>query len=393
MRTPLAWKNLTSSWNKCLLSAAGVGFAVVLMFMQIGFSNALIDSNVQIFNLFDLDRANIAVVSRARYTMSTELRFPRQLLEQLAANPQVVSFGSASIDRATSRIRIGQQASRPIRVIAVDPGAEEMLADAQLKERFHRADRAGSCLVDTESKSFYNFASTVEALSGQSLELNGYKLKADGFFFLGTDFSNDASLLMSQQLHAGYYPWRSPTRQPTDLLDIGLLQVAPQPGESLDDVAAQLQSQVAGQAKVLATKELIRREKQFWGEVTPIGKIFFIGTLMGLAVGAIICYQIQFTDITDHMAEFATLKAMGYGTGYFWRLVLSQSIYLAGLGFVPGLVVAYALYQILARSSGLTMMMSWDRILIVWCLTLVMCFLSGSLAIGKLFNSDPANLF
>jgi putative ABC transport system permease protein len=115
--------------------------------------------------------------------------------------------------------------------------------------------------------------------------------------------------------------------------------------------------------------------------------------MMGLIVGAIICYQIQFTDINDHMSEFATLKAMGYSSGYFWRFILSQSFFLACLGFLPGCLASYAMYGLLSHYSGLVMMMTWDRVLLVWCLTLAMCVFSGGLAIRKLFRSDPASLF
>ena len=114
---------------------------------------------------------------------------------------------------------------------------------------------------------------------------------------------------------------------------------------------------------------------------------------MGLVVGAIICYQIQFTDISEHMPEFATLKAMGYGPSYFWSVILCQSLYLACLGFLPGLAASIGLYALLAESSGLIMSMTLDRIVLVWSLTLLMCLVSGSLAIRKLFTTDPASLF
>ncbi len=84
----------------------------------------------------------------------------------------------------------------------------------------------------------------------------------------------------------------------------------------------------------------------------PIGIIFSIGTLMGLVVGTIICYQIIFTDISDHMAEFATLKAMGYSPFYFWKLIVSQSFYLTMLGFVPAIALSFGLYQLLTETTG-----------------------------------------
>lgn len=393
MKTPLAWKNLTSSLNKCALASAGVGFAVVLMFMQIGFKNALIDNNVQVFSIFDVQRANIAVISRSRYSLATEQRFPRQLLEQLAASPEVSSIGAVNLERGTSLVQVQGHAARPIRVISVDSGATEFLNSPKLSADLKSADRVDACLVDTESKSFYGFASDAEQLSEQRMELNSKLLSARGFFRLGTDFSNDGTLLMSQRISAKHFPWRSPTRQPEDLVDIGLLSISPNAAKSLDQVATEMQEIAGKQAIVVPTETLIHREKTFWANATPIGKIFTIGTIMGLLVGAIICYQIQFTDIADHMPEFATLKAMGYSSYYFWRLILSQSFYLACLGFVPGIVVAYGLYQILAQYSGLIMTMKPDRIVTVFALTLVMCSISGALAIRKLFSSDPANLF
>ena len=393
MRTPLAWKNLTSSFSKCALAATGVGFAVVLMFMQIGFRNALIDNNVQIFSLFDTQFANLAIISRARYNISTEQRFPRSLLEQASAFPEVLDACSVSVERGTASVRVEGFTPRPIRVIGVELRDPQFFLDNALFRRLSDADRRQAALVDTRSKTIYGFSPQLELLTNQNIELNDRALSVVGQFELGTDFANDGTLLMSERLHADYFPWRSQSRNPTDVVDIGLLHVPSQSSEELDQLAARIERLAPQQLDVRRTPNFITREKDFWAKATPIGKIFLIGTIMGLVVGAIICYQIQFTDINEHMPEFATLKAMGYGTSYFWSVILCQSFYLACLGFVPGLIVAYGLYALLAESSGLVMSMTWDRILLVWVLTLVMCVVSGALAIRKLFGTDPASLF
>jgi putative ABC transport system permease protein len=161
----------------------------------------------------------------------------------------------------------------------------------------------------------------------------------------------------------------------------------------LNRLAERIEQLAPAVIDVKPTSYFIAREKDFWANNTPIGKIFMIGTIMGLVVGAIICYQIQFTDISEHMPEFATLKAMGYGPLYFWSVILCQSFYLACLGFVPGIIVAQGLYAVLAETSGLVMSMNLERIALVWGLTLVMCVVSGVLAIRKLFSTDPASLF
>ncbi|MEO8269928.1 MAG: FtsX-like permease family protein [Aureliella sp.] len=384
---------MTSSFNKCLLASTGVGFAVVLMFMQIGFRNALIDNNIQLFTLFDPHFANLAMVSQSRYNISTEQRFPRSLLEQAASIPGVSAVCSVSVERATARVMVEGHVPRPLRVIAVELQHASFFSDQHLFARLVSADAQRGALVDTLSKPAYGFANNLAELQQQSVELNNRSLPIVGQFTLGTDFANDGSLLMSAQLLNDYFPWRSPGGMPADVVDLGLLQVAAGSKGELERIAAQIE-RIAPQAiDVRPTSYFIAREQYFWANQTPIGKIFLIGTIMGLVVGAIICFQIQFTDINEHMPEFATLKAMGYGTTYFWSLILSQSFYLACLGFVPGLIVAQGMYWLLAQGSGLVMSMTWDRILLVWGLTLAMCCISGVLAIRKLFRSDPASLF
>ena len=76
---------------------------------------------------------------------------------------------------------------------------------------------------------------------------------------------------------------------------------------------------------------------------------------MGFMVGVIICYQIIYSDIADHMPEFATLKAMGYRNRYFIGLVLQMSLYLSVVGLRAGPVGQLLLYNRLAHCTGLLM--------------------------------------
>lgn len=393
MKTALAWKNLTHSWSKCALAAAGVGFAVVLMFMQIGFRGALIDNNVRLMTMVDQDVGNLMVRSRARYNMSTEQRFPRHLLEQAASSDKRISgFSTISLERGTAKVKVAGRVAKPIRVVAMELGQPDFIADKELYAALAEADRRDSALVDRLSKNFYGFATDQTLLSEQTIELNQTHLPVVGYFELGTDFGNDGTLLMSQRMHGRYFPWRNWGGNPNDLVDMGFLH-ANVPAAELGQLAKQIQALAPDEIIVQPTAEFEQKEKDFWAKQTPVGKIFLIGTAMGLLVGAIICYQIQFTDITEHMPEFATLKAMGYSPLYFWSLILWQSFYLACLGFIPGVLVSRGLYYGLYLASGLIMEMSPMRIALVWVLTLGMCAISGAIALRKLFGADPASLF
>ena len=138
---------------------------------------------------------------------------------------------------------------------------------------------------------------------------------------------------------------------------------------------------------------MIERERNFWRHSTPIGYIFLVGTVIGFLVGMVICYQIINADIADHMPEFATLKAMGYRNRYFVGFVLMESVYLSLLSFVPGMLVSLGLYEALARSTGLLMILNVPRAASVLLLTLAMCIASGCLAMRKVLAADPAELF
>ncbi|MEZ6074809.1 MAG: hypothetical protein R3C56_03770 [Pirellulaceae bacterium] len=158
MRTALAWKNLTSDFKKCLLAATGVGFAVVLMFMQIGFRNALIDNNVQLFTLFDPHASPILAMVSHAYNISTEQRFPRALLEQAASIPGVIAVARpasngpplGSWSRGIVPDRCG--------VIAVEMQHPKFFRDPRLFARLEAADAQQGALVDTQSKPAYGFA-------------------------------------------------------------------------------------------------------------------------------------------------------------------------------------------------------------------------------------------
>ena len=160
-----------------------------------------------------------------------------------------------------------------------------------------------------------------------------------------------------------------------------------------DSVAIELQEKLGEGVVVLTKQQFVQKEIDFWARNTPIGVIFAIGAVMGFVVGVIICYQILANDITEHLGEFATLKAMGYGNSYFFGLVIKQAVYLSLLGFLPGLICAWLLFRINVSFTGLLMQLSWDRVLFIFALTLVMCVVSGLLALRKLLAADPASLF
>jgi putative ABC transport system permease protein len=166
-----------------------------------------------------------------------------------------------------------------------------------------------------------------------------------------------------------------------------------EPGVSPERVRDAIRAVVPGDVVVLTRAELSRREQDYWMATTPIGTIFSFGAVIGFVVGAIIVYQILFADVSDHLPEYATLKAMGYSNRYVSWVVIQQAVILSLLGFLPGAVICIWLYGLVGEATRLPMTLSWERGLGVLALTVGMCAISGMLALRKVRALDPADVF
>lgn len=387
MNTPLAWQNLTHDRRKLALAIVGIAFAVVLMFQQRGFQLALFDSTVEIVQ--DLD-ADIILFNPARFALTNEVRFPRRLMDVAASVDGIASAEPIYIENLRARLSREGAIARPIRVVAFDLDQPIWLDRHQeINAQLDRLRATSTALIDRLSRSNFQFVLTDKDKFPQSGELNGRSIQMVGSFLSGRDFAHEGNLLMSIDNFVNYFPNRA--ANPLSQVDLGVLKVSQ--GASIDQVVERLQAVMGNEVGVMTRQQFIDREIGFWARNTPIGIIFMIGTVIGFVVGVIICYQILANDIADHIGEFATLKAMGYGNRYFFSLVIRQAIYLATLGFLPGLLVAYLLFQFNATFTGLLMRLSAERILVVLLATLLMCVLSGLLALRKLLKADPASLF
>ena len=387
-QTPIAWKNLVADPRKFFWSLLGITFAVVLMFVQNGFRNSLFDSTVRLVRLLDAD---LLIVSSGRYNLATEVRFDRQVLRRAGMLSEVNWSAPLYIDRLAAPVRVAGRPSRPIRVISLDP-RETIFRDPIIQDSLKLLKRPSQVLLDARSKKEYGFElHHPEDLANRQIELSDQRIEVAGLIPLGTDFVHDGNMLLSLYDIPDVLPWRNGKSEPLARVDIGMIRLTD--GSSLEQARKQLQLLAPGQIEVFTPEELAQRDIRFWGRSTPIGIIFSIGTIMGLVVGTIICYQILFNDISDHLPEFATLKAMGYSNGYFITLVLCQAIYLACLGFLPGLAITEILFRVLTLTTGLIMELSLSRVSSVFGLTVLMCVLSGLLAVRRLWAADPASLF
>ncbi|HEV7222048.1 MAG TPA: ABC transporter permease DevC [Pirellulales bacterium] len=384
MRTPLAWKNLTYDLRRLALAVAGVGFAVLLMCMELSFREALFDSTLALIRKLD---AQLIITSAAKYTIIVREPFARRRLFQALGCEGVEAADGLEIETQLSLLKnLDTGEDQPIRVLAFDPDDHVLNIEA-VERRIDQLRLPDTALFDRKSKSSYGVAPPYD----EPLELAGRRIKVVGDFELGTDFANDGNMIVSDLNYHRLFPERDAGEDGMAEVDIGVVKT--KSGADVDATRERLRRQLPDDVTIFTKQEFEDQERRFWQTATPIGYIFWLGTMMGFVVGIVICYQILYADIADHMAEFATLKAMGYGNAYFIGLVLQEAVILSLLGFVPGVAVSELLCRFVAGMTGLLVRVSEPTLLSVLVLSLGMCIASGCLAMRKLMSADPAELF
>ncbi|MCH2185833.1 FtsX-like permease family protein, partial [Myxococcota bacterium] len=130
-----------------------------------------------------------------------------------------------------------------------------------------------------------------------------------------------------------------------------------------------------------------------WETSTPVSLILLVGVTLGFLAGVVISYQILYTEVLDHMAEFATLKAMGYGDRFIQLVVVVEALFLSVVGFLPAIVAGSGLVILLGAISGLPAALSWADALNILALSISMCSLASFLALRRVRVLAPAELF
>ena len=233
---------------------------------------------------------------------------------------------------------------------------------------------------------FKNALLSLDAGKAVKAEIDRTTVTLAGTFKLGAAFGVDGSLIGSETSFLHLFPQHS-----SRAITLGLLYL--QPGAEAQTVKQALQRRMSSDVRVLTRAEFIQHARDFQAKNTPVGFIFGLGTMMGFIVGLAMVYQVLSTDVGDHLAEYATFKAMGFTNSYLLGIIAEESIILAAIGFVPGLLAGEALMKIMHIATDLPTSLPLSRMILVFVLTLVLCLVSGFIAARRVRTADPAEVF
>ncbi len=383
-RTPLGWLQLKYDRGRLLTALSGIAFADILMFMQLGVLNALFYSNTMLHRRLEAD---IVLINTQALNWSEMSTFARRRLYQAMDVPGVKSADALYINNVRwKNPQTGQKTSVMVMGMNPDRPAFDI---PEVNQNLDIIKLPDTVFFDRGSRGEYAEAiAKIDRGETVTTEIERRTITVGGLFELGASFAADASLITSDSNFLRLFP-----KKDAGTVSIGLIQV--ESGYDIEQVKNSLNAHLgmSQDVKAMSVEEFTDFEIAYWAKNRPVGVVFGFGTIMGFVVGVVIVYQVLSTDVNDHMAEYATFKAMGYKNSYLLGVVFEEAIILALLGFIPGVGISIGLYNLVSAATALPLFMPPSRAIMMLALTILMCGISGTIATRKLQSADPADIF
>ncbi len=381
-RIPLAWLLLTRQPARLAVALAGISFAGILMFMQFGFRDGLFDASVTVHKLFDADLVLLSPRSSSSVSMAG---FPRRRLVQTLADPDVAGITPVHWNLVLWR-NPKDLSTRSILALGFEPG-DPLFTDPGLAPKARVLNQRGRVLFDELSRpEFGPVADWFRAGRTVESEIGGKRVRVGDLVALGVSFGADGNILTSSETYLQLLP-----NTPPGSIEVGLIRLRPGADPAL--VMKRLKDSLPKDVNVFTKQGFMDFEKDYWRSSTAIGFIFTLGAAMGFIVGCVIVYQILYSDVSDHLPEYATLMAMGYRLSTLLGVVAREGLLLALLGYLPAYAAGQGLYALVRSATRIPVYMDTPRAVLVFSLILVMCMGSAGMAMRRLGDADPAEIF
>lgn len=380
-RLPIGWLQLTHNRPRFAAALAGVAFANVLVFVQLGIMNSMATATLKPYGFFNAD---IMISAGDANAMTEGGNVARQWLLQALADPDVQAGTGLFVGNITWQ---RPEKTLSLTTYGLDPTRAQFLS-SDIAAKVGILQLQGAGLLDRFSRGLpRDEAAAIRPQTPLSFEVSGQTLTLYDTFAGGGGFGGDGYMMVSDQTYLTLFNARSSSAPDHILLQI-------RPGADPMTVSARLRDLVSDKTlRIRSYADAAQEDLSFQQTKRPTGIIFGFGVIIGILVGIVIVYQVLSTDVSDHMREYATFKAMGYGHSFFLGIVLEEALVLGLIGFVPGVIVGTAILKGMALATTLPLQMTVGMALTVFVGTIAACALSGAIATRRLAGADPADLF
>lgn len=379
---PLSWLTLVNQQVRFLVAIIGIAAAGSLLYLQIGLRDSLYDTSVKLHEKLNAD---IVLINRSSTNLSGLQPFSRRRLAQVYGDPRVISAEPLLVGQVPWKVEQTDK-RRTVTAVGVRPGSHPFV-DKEIDEQLGKLKGFSNVLFEAKTRRELGPVQKMYRSNERvTTEINGQKLFVDGLISIGANFTSDGFILTNdltyRQLRQGY---------PREGIDVGLISL--EPNSDAEQISQEINQLLPKDVELLTKEAFIEREKKYWRENTAVGFIFSLGSIIAVVVGILIVYQILHADVTDHLAEYATLMAMGYQYSSVMRSIANQGLIIGLIGCIPSALVGQVVYKLIASVSVLPIRMTSTRIGVVSISLVVMASISAITASTKLRAADPAEIF
>jgi len=379
---PLAWKQLAADGKRFVTAVIGVAFGIMLMLFQLGLRNAI--NAMVVLPQVNLE-GDLFLTSLDWESFGSNRGFTRRRIYQTQALPEVESVTPLYIGYVYwTNPQTGQ--SKVALALAFNP-SENPFKPGLIARQTDRLRNPEAVLFDTLSPSDYGpIAERFRANRRVQVRIDQRNAVVNGLFTMGPTLAASANLVMSDE---AWFRYRTDVSR--NMANVGVIKL--RPGANATSVASRLRLLLPRDVRLVPRDVFIDQEKEYWNNRTPVGFVVGAGMLVGMLVGAIVVYQILYSDVNDHLQEYATLKAIGLGDMFFTVLVLEQALILVAMGAVPALGLTAVLNYYARSSVNLPAYVEPSQVFTVMLAVALACLMAGQLATRRLRAADPASVF
>jgi putative ABC transport system permease protein len=408
----VAWRNVRHGRRRSVAAIIGMGFALTMVLLQLGFLNAVGITATNLYDLLNFDVILIAPDYDMLYDAGT---IPRERLRQaesvasvVGASPLWAAFGmwrcpaypieapegskevpEESIWEQARGFLSGRYSPRQLRrrqllLLGVDldecPFTEPLRGPIEA----HRDQLRLDARLLLNARSHPDFGWDLRDRFSD-WELNASAVQVVGGFDLPRGFAADGAAIASEQTFLAHGLWPSPER-----VSLGLVRIRP---GTLPETLERLRAILPPDVQVVSRAELLERERDYWVNQTSTGKIFWFGVLVSMIVATVVVYQVLSNDVRNRLPEYATLKAIGYSEAAPAIIVMLQSLIFAVVSYLPAVALAFGLYWLTEALVDIPMVLTWATLGRTLLLSLAVGLFTSLLTVNRLRAANPADLF
>jgi len=371
----IARQNLTQHLTRTLSALLGTTVAVFLLLLQVQLLDSVRTKATQLYDLFDFD---LAVVSNTYQFMYAAEPFNAVRLAQARVDDAVADVFALNI-RVTDWFSeaTGKESSLLLFGIDLKPA---FIHDAALRRALPLLRQRGGVALDAFSHSDFGPRSV-----GAFGRARNKEVRVVAPFELGMFFFADGSAMMSND----YFP----DFAGRSYLETSVGMIRLKPGVSVSGAKRRLRHALPRDVVIFTRDELIGQEQAYFVSVKPIGIMFRAGMVIAFVVGGAILFQVLSTEINNRLKEFATFKAIGFGSLFLYGIGIAQILLFSVVGFVLAAFASVGVSTIIRNVIHLPMSLEPGLIITVFGATLLMCVVPGFVTLRRVRLADPAELY